>query len=65
LEQIVKQLQAAAKEPPKTDRENKLVGTWSVTDCSRKQVGFFGLKLKFDGSCELAQRAGKQILKAK
>jgi ABC-type uncharacterized transport system fused permease/ATPase subunit len=51
LEQAIKQPRESAKEAPRTETENKVVGTWVVSDADKKVSPFTDLKLKDDGTC--------------
>jgi hypothetical protein len=51
LEDTIKKLQASAKEPPRTEAEAKLIGTWMVEDADKKSVSFPDIKFKGDGTC--------------
>ena len=61
LEKRVAELEAALKrgtaELAKTDAENKLVGSWTVTEADRKSAVFNDLVLKADGTCEITIRS--------
>ncbi len=51
LEQTIKKLEASASEPPRTQTETKLIGTWAVAEADRQTVAFPDMKFKRDGTC--------------
>jgi hypothetical protein len=61
LDQSIKELRASPKEAPRTETENKLVGTWVVSDADKKAAWFTDMKLKGDGSCDLVDSDSKAL----
>jgi hypothetical protein len=58
LEKRVSDLEAALKHAvPRTESENKLIGTWAVAESDRSAAVFTDLSLKEDGKCDVVVRS--------
>src|SRR5580692_5723458 len=66
LEKIINKSGASPAEPPRTEMEKSLIGTWQVVDADKKQSVLTDVKLKGNETCGVALNAdGRTVPDAK